>query len=125
MPSTSPPHADNHTAGGAGGGCPCKAQSDPDFTDLDSEDTDVHATTEGRVADKARYPAWAAGDATTEPIFPPELALAAPRALFLRSAKVGVCVFLFLFWWVGGGVDMEGLDIGERTYVRTQETGNE
>lgn len=81
------PHAIPTYAGGAGGGCPCKEQSDQDFTDADLEDREVFVTTEGRVADKARYPAL--DDATTEPIFPPELALAAPRALHLRSAKVG------------------------------------
>ncbi len=43
------------------------------------------------MADKGRYPAL--DDATTEPIFPPELALAKPRALHLRSAKVSPPVF--------------------------------
>ena len=80
-------HPTANAAGENGnGGCPCKAGSDQDYTDLDVVDLDVHASTEGRLADRARYPAL--DDATTEPIFPPELALAKPRALHLRSAKV-------------------------------------
>jgi hypothetical protein len=91
-----------HT-GENGGGCPCKEQSDQDFGDTDQADRDVYATTEGRVADKGRYPAL--DDATTEPIFPPELALAKPRALYLRSAKVWCGAPIAIDGWMDGYVD--------------------
>jgi xanthine dehydrogenase/oxidase len=51
------------------------------------QDLDVHETSEGRAGDKACYPLYSA-DPTTEPIFPPELMLAKPRPLLLKSAHV-------------------------------------
>ena len=72
--------------GGNGGGCPCKEQSDTPVAHDSTVNLDVYATTEGRLADKARYPAL--DDATTEPIFPPELALGKPAALRFQSPKM-------------------------------------
>jgi len=74
---------------GGSGGCPCKegGASDLPVPQEGTTDIHVHATTEGRVADQTRYPSLAS-DPTTEPIFPPELALALPRPLLFTSPKM-------------------------------------
>lgn len=74
---------------GTGGGCPCKEGEGSDLPVPHEGKTDVHvhATTEGRAADLTRYPSLAS-DPTTEPIFPPELALALPRPLRFASPKM-------------------------------------
>lgn len=65
---------------GGKGSCPCQEASDKPVPTEGAADIHVHATTEGRVKDLARYPPLER-DPSTEPIFPPELALAHPQPL--------------------------------------------